>query len=194
MLKHFCTLLINFIRTFFSISTIHGFNQLAERKRHPLEYVLWALLICSAIYGSAVLSSVTLTRYQDNPTVISMERDRFSWNTSFPAATICPHLKLNEILLDDYINNSTSPDKDALRNFIVALSKASYNNFDEIPKYDGIKSDDYMQLLVDLHFLFEPSVSNSGTNIYQRVLIENINENGICYSYNSHLATYNSPG
>lgn len=186
-------MLLEFFRTFCSISTIHGFNQLGEKKRHILEYLLWTVLISAALYGSAILSSLTLQRYQDNPTVISMERDRFSWNTSFPAATICPHYKLNDQRLEEYIENSNVADKEALRNFVVALSKATYQNFEDVPKYDGIKSDDYMQLLVDLHFLFEPSVSNSGTNIYQKVLTQNVNENGVCYSYNAHLSAYNSP-
>lgn len=193
VIKKGCMLLQNFIRTFLSISTIHGFNHLAEKKRHPIEYVLWLILICIAMYGSAVLSNVTFTRYQNNPTVISMERDRFSWNTSFPAATICPFVKLQEELLDNYVQNSTVKNKEGLRKFLIALSKANYDNFDQVPDFDEINSEDYMKIIWDLHFLFKPSVSNSGINVYQRILTRNINENGICYSFNSHLSIYNSP-
>lgn len=193
VIKTLCTLMQNFIRIFLSISTIHGFNHLAEKKRHPIEYLLWLILIGTAIYASAVLSNVTFTRYQTNPTVISMERDRFSWNTSFPAATICPYFKLQDELLDDYVQNSTVKDKDGLRKFLIALSEANYDNFDKIPIYDEINSEDYMSIIWNLRFVFEPTVSNSGTNIYQTILTPNINENGICYSYNSHLSIYNSP-
>lgn len=183
----------NFLRTFLSISTIDGFNHLSERRRHPIEHLIWLIFILMAFYYSATLSNLTLTRYQNNPTVISMERDRFSWNTSFPTATICPTTKLEESLLDNYVNKSKVEDKESLRNFLIALSKASYDNFDKIPPYDAIKSDDYMKILHDLRVTFEPSISNSGTSVFQKVLSMNFNENGICYSYNSHLAIYNSP-
>jgi hypothetical protein len=45
------------------------------------------------MFGAALLSLSTWRRYQENPTVISMERDYKAWNTSFPSITICPHNK-----------------------------------------------------------------------------------------------------
>lgn len=178
---------------FLSVSTIHGFNHLAERKRHPFEKFIWLLAVSSAIYGTGILSSLTIMRYQDNPTVISIERDRFSWNTSFPGATICPNFKIDEQLMEKYIKNSMETNKTLLREFIISLANATYENFDKVVKYDQIKSEDYFNLLLQLQFEFKPSVSNSGINGQQYMLQKVISEKGICYSFNSQLAIYNSP-
>lgn len=58
--------------------------------------LIWLAFVIMALTGAVYLSIGTWERYQDNPIVVSMERDRFSWNTSFPAATICPSFKINE--------------------------------------------------------------------------------------------------
>lgn len=58
--------------------------------------IIWLFIVGMALFGVVYLSLGTWQRYQINPTVISMERDRFGWNTSFPAATICPTIKINE--------------------------------------------------------------------------------------------------
>lgn len=64
---------------------------------------MWLFFVIFALFGSITLSLDTWRRYQDNPIVISMERDKFSWNTSFPAATICPAYKINEKKLNEEI-------------------------------------------------------------------------------------------
>lgn len=191
--KKMCLLFFNFMQYFLSTSTIHGFNHLAERNRHPFEKFIWLLAVSSAIYGTGILSSLTLMRYQGNPTVISMERDRFSWNTSFPGATICPSFKVNEQLMEEYIEKSTETNKTLLQEFILSLANATYENFDKVVKYDKIKSEDYLDLLLNLQFEFKPSVSNSGINGQQYTLQKVISEKGICYAFNSQLAIYNSP-
>lgn len=182
-----------FITLFFSQSSIHGFPHLAAQKRHPVEVIIWMVLVGAAVYGAVVLSSMTLRRYIENPTVISMERDRFSWNTSFPAATICPHFKINEPLLDLYVEQSIEKNKTLLREFLVTLAGASYTNFDTVIDYSGVTEENYLDLLLDLQFDFKPSVSNSGGNDNTYSLEKIISEMGICYSFNSKLAIYNSP-
>lgn len=71
-------------------------------------------------------------RYQENPTVISIERDRYSWNTSFPAATICPTYKMNSELVEDYVAESSTRNKTLLREFIYTLANATYGTFDKV--------------------------------------------------------------
>lgn len=184
---------LNFLHSILHLSTIHGFNHLADRKRHILEVLLWGTLVGMAIYGAYILSGLTLERYQQNPTVISMERDKFSWNTSFPSATICPTYKVNEKALDEYVRTSKSANKTLLREFLVALLEASYENFQNIPVYEEIASEYYLDLVLKLAFEFTPSVSNSGINGNRYSLVKIITEMGICYSYNSQLAVYNTP-
>lgn len=189
----FCLTLFNFIKAFLSVSNIHGFNHLSEGKQHIIERLVWLLLICAAITGTIILSRLTLERYYENPTVISMERDRFSWNTSFPAATICPTHKLDETLLEEFINFSQEPNKTLLKEFIVSLANANYKNFDEIVKYDGITNEQYLPLILDLQFKFQPEITISDIQIQDFGFEQIISEMGICYTINSQLAKYNSP-
>ncbi|XP_044264094.1 acid-sensing ion channel 5-like [Tribolium madens] len=166
---------------------------MSARKRHPVELIIWIVIVGAAIYGAIVLSSITLRRYTENPTVISMERDRFSWNTTFPAATICPTYKINEPLLELYVQSSTEKNKTLLREFLVTLSQATYTNFETVVEYEGIAEENYLDILLDLQFEFKPAVSNSGGNDKKYTLQKIVSEMGICYSFNSKLAIYNSP-
>lgn len=62
-----------------------------------------AVFIGVGIFGAITISMNTVERYNENPTVISMDRNMFFWNTSFPSLTICPHKKLNDLKVNQYI-------------------------------------------------------------------------------------------
>lgn len=187
-------ILFSFITLFLSVSTIHGFAHVTAEKRHPVEILIWLSLVGTGIYGACILSSVTWTRYQENPTVVSMERDRFAWNTSFPAATICPSFKVNDELLNNFLSKVEVKNKTALGEFLISLAGAGYKTFDKVLPYFEIPSEQFMGILLQLQFDFTPSVSNSGIHGYKYFLEKTITEMGICYSFNSNLALYNSPG
>lgn len=183
-----------YIILFCSVSSIQGLNHIVRKGRHPFERVIWAVLVVTAIYAAGYSSSITLSRYRENPTVISMERDRFAFNTSFPSATICPTTKVDEELLDSYLKNATDiKDKDLYKKFIHSLLEATYNNLEDVVEYPGISGDSFINLIVKFQFKFGPVVSNSAPNQRDYKLQRTITEMGICYSFNSHLAVYSSP-
>lgn len=64
---------------------------------------IWAITICVSIYGSAILGSSTWTRYQENPTVISMDREYKEWATTLPAVTLCPTNRINDQKFDELV-------------------------------------------------------------------------------------------
>lgn len=64
---------------------------------------MWATAICMSIYGSVMLGSSTWTRYQENPTVISMDREYKEWATALPTFTLCPVIKVDERKLDELL-------------------------------------------------------------------------------------------
>jgi amiloride-sensitive sodium channel len=72
------------VDTFHEIS-VHGFIFLVKRGNNILERVIWLFCICIGVYGIIVLGSDTWHRYQTSPTVITMDRSKFAWNTSFPS-------------------------------------------------------------------------------------------------------------
>lgn len=52
--------------------------------------------MCAGLYSFILISLATLSRYYNNPTVISLERNYMEWNTTLPAATLCPMQKYDE--------------------------------------------------------------------------------------------------
>lgn len=131
-------------------------------------------------------------RYIDNPTVISIEHDYFSWNTSFPSATICPINKTGAIPLQGYAKNAkTIANKSELVVFLKNLAEADYDNFDKVVAYDGIKPEDYMKALLEVQMDFQPLITcPEGVEC---VLQKSVTEMGVCYSFNSQIAVYSSP-
>lgn len=195
-MKNLYEIVKRFLNPCLTTSTIHGLNHLAQNhRRHPIETFTWLFFVAASIYAISVLSGVALRRYTENPTVISMERDRFSWNTSFPTATVCPINKLNTERLDEFVAKRKKNTTEAalLREFLVKLSLATYDNFNELPMNDGIAAEDYMVILLDLAFRFKPSVTNSGISNAKKGLQRTVTEMGVCYSFNSQLAVYNAP-
>lgn len=175
-----------------SISSIHGFSHITKKNYHPIERFIWAVLVSCSAYAIVSISKISLDRYNENPTVISMERDSFSWNTSFPAATICPLKKVNEDYLETYLQNSTNiKDKNKYRKFVHTLLSANYENFDAIVDYENMTGDDFLGIIKKFRFRFNFNSAVKITLPYN--LQMSITELGVCYSFNSRLAVYNSP-
>lgn len=88
------------------------------------------------------------------------------------------------------MENSEAENKTALEAFLRSLAGADFDGFVGVEFYDGIKAEDYMEILLGLQVQFEPEV------ICEKVQCElqrSITEMGVCYSFNSQLAAYNSP-
>ncbi|CAG9853740.1 unnamed protein product [Phyllotreta striolata] len=193
MTKTTKTKLFRFVKTFFDTSTIHGFQHISHPHRHPFERLLWLLLVATAAYGASVLSGLTITRYAENPTVISMERDRFAWNTTFPPITVCPSSKYDAAKLDDYADQRGDlANKSLYKAFVKSLVETNYLNLDKIVEYDGVKSEEYAELIRMFSVKMDLEVTNSAYKERFLNVQETFTEMGICYSFNSALAAYNS--
>lgn len=71
-------------------SSVHGLPHLVAKERHWLERVIWAVIVVISIYCSYAVCLSTWTRYQENPTVLTLETDYRHWTYRPPAVTICP--------------------------------------------------------------------------------------------------------
>ncbi|KAL0832439.1 hypothetical protein ABMA28_000671 [Loxostege sticticalis] len=182
----------SYLVLFLETSSIHGLNHMVAAGRHPLEVVLWLTVVGLSVFGSVYLSRTTWIRYQSSPTVVSMDRDMFAWNTTFPCVTICPNNNLDLKKLEIYVKYSKEPDKDKLEEFIKALANATYDNFNLIPDYDGIPADKYMELILNLTASFKPTLTIGASGIMLDI-VPTITEMGLCYAVNSKVAVYNSP-
>uniref|UniRef100_A0A2H1VM38 SFRICE_025969 n=1 Tax=Spodoptera frugiperda TaxID=7108 RepID=A0A2H1VM38_SPOFR len=182
----------HYLKLFLDTSSIHGLNHLVADKRHLFEIILWFTIILLSGFGSLYLSQMTWSRYQSSPTVVSMDRDMFAWNTTFPCVTVCPNNYIDTRKLEIFLRNSKEENKTRLENFIISLANASYRNFESIPIYPDISPDKYIQLLVNLSVLFKPSLTIGVSNVALSI-VPTITEMGLCYAVNSRMAVYNSP-
>ncbi|XP_068631471.1 sodium channel protein Nach-like [Battus philenor] len=182
----------SYLHLFLETSSIHGLNHFVASRRHSCEIFLWLSVVCLSVFGAMYLSQTTWIRYQSSPTVVSMERDMFAWNTTFPCITICPEKKIDEAKLENYLENSDDPDKSKLKEFITALTYATYETLDSVPKYEGILANDYMDVILNVAPDFKPDINIGALGVSLR-LVPTVTEMGLCYSVNSKVAVYNSP-
>ncbi|XP_026489179.2 pickpocket protein 28-like [Vanessa tameamea] len=182
----------NYLVIFVESSSIHGLNHLVVTDRHPCEVFIWLTIVILSVFGTVYLSGTTWIRYQSSPTVVSMDRDMFAWNTTFPSVTICPdNKKIDPEKISKYVQNSNE-DKEKLEIFIKALANTTFENFDTIPKYDGIVPEKYLEVLVNLSSDFHPTLSIGASGVHLHI-VPTITEMGLCYAINSKVAVYNSP-
>lgn len=91
-----------------------------------------------------------------------------------------------------FYRSSPEPDKEKLSNFIYKLANASYENFEDVPEYDGIDPTTYMDLLLQLSRPFKPTLTIGASGISLNIM-PTVTEMGLCYAINSRMAVYNSP-
>ncbi|XP_052843096.1 sodium channel protein Nach [Drosophila gunungcola] len=186
-----------FIIEFLQGSSMHGFIYLAKLGLNFVERMLWFAFICVALFSIISLSKRTWHRFQTSPMVISMDRNKLFWNTSFPSLTVCPHKRIDELKVEEYIlahpdQFLSEEDQEDFREFIVKLASLTYDNLETLPlnKSYGIPSVKYLDLLYELKWPFEPEIS-SGAAV-KMFIYETQTEFGICHSVNSLVARYNS--
>ncbi|XP_075169025.1 pickpocket 9 [Haematobia irritans] len=187
----------SFIIEFLQNSSIHGFVYLAKIGLNFIERTLWLAFICVAVFSIISLSRRTWERFQTSPMVISMDRNKLVWNTSFPSLTVCPHKRIDELKVEEYILShpdifETEDDKEGFKDFIEKLARLTYENIDQLVLNHsyGIKSDKFLDLLYELKWHFEPEIS-SGAAV-KMYIYETQTEFGTCHSVNSLVARYNS--
>lgn len=197
----FRQLLINiflFLQKITNISSIHGFVYVMNYSLHFLERWLWYVCIISALVACSSLARSTWTRFQTSPTVITMDRNKFFWNTSFPTLTICPHKRIDELKVGNYYRTvlAKEPTNMTLEanfiNFIVKLSNVSFASIGEMPLDEtyGLPSVDYLELIHNFTWPFQPEVTSGiGVKMHLNAVVTEL---GICYTFNSMVSVYNS--
>lgn len=179
-----------YIKSYFKQSSIAVLH-FRHSKVYHLEQLFFSLLAALLFITVSIIISATLTRYFSNPTVITIERDHFNWSINFPAATICPTSKINRELVDYFVQFSTVSNKTLLKEFMLSLASGTYDNFENIPYIDEIFAEQYLTLLQEMQYIFQPSFQTSAGVALKLQPV--ISEMGICYTINSNMGVYNSP-
>ncbi|XP_060805210.1 pickpocket protein 28 [Amyelois transitella] len=181
-------------RDFCLDTTIHGFNHIAVPGRHWLERVLWAGITVAAIWGAVDISLGQLARYNDNPTVVTLEKDFRSWYFNMPAITTCDQNRVNPKKIDEvlkiYFNVDSHDDKyDYYKSFVTVVANSDLQqleNYKEFVDDELLAKVDLYQLAVDVLPKFQAKATWShGIDVNWNPVMT---ESGVCYGTNS-LAT-----
>jgi hypothetical protein len=88
--------------------------------------------------------------------------------------------------------NYTDEEKEDLRMFLVFLANATYGTFKDVPVYNRISPNDYLDYVMSLSGIISYTISNSHVDIFSSIeLVPSVTELGLCYSYNGYIAPYN---
>ncbi|CAK1542825.1 unnamed protein product [Leptosia nina] len=182
----------DYLILFLKTSSIHGLNHLVAPRRHPFEVLLWSSSVILSVFGSIYLSQTTWIRYQSSPTVVSMDRDMYAWNTTFPCVTVCNDLRVDPVKLEEFVKSRNTKNKEELKTFILALANATYKNFDTVPLYEGVSSSEFLDIILKVSTSFQSTLT-IGALGRELEITPTVTEMGLCYAMNSKVAVYSSP-
>ena len=57
---------------------------------------MWLACFVTACWGAVTISLTQYSRYEANPTVVSLKRDYREWNGTIPAISFCYHQRIDE--------------------------------------------------------------------------------------------------
>lgn len=61
------------------------------------------MFLISAGICTLYIEILFIQRFIERPLVTSLERDYYTWNTTFPSFTLCSQEKINETALKEYL-------------------------------------------------------------------------------------------
>lgn len=121
-----------FLTEFSGSTSVHGINYFGDQRRHWTERVFWIFVFVVSMSACIWTVHVTYEKWQNSPIIVTQD-DKLTaiWEIPFPAVTICPAAKINELsqvnltrtqeLLQDAASemffSGAIPSIDALKNF-----------------------------------------------------------------------------
>ena len=130
--------IVDTTKEYSSATTIHGIAYLSDDHVPVLQRLLWAVVVCMAIYLATYQVSNLYNDWQDDPVVTTLETVALPIeDIEFPAVTICPQGSRQEIVdlvlfrqLTEYIgksrNNLTTFTEEEMAEQVVAFLNDVY--------------------------------------------------------------------
>ncbi|KAK5649197.1 hypothetical protein RI129_000226 [Pyrocoelia pectoralis] len=161
-----------------TISSVHGIAHIVRKNVSLFERLFWALLVIAAISWSIVLGLEALERYETRPTVTSVERDHWNWNSTFPSTTICFNtLNTQSVdkIMDDLklIGNARTE----FEQFLEVLAFGGFREFSTFSNYSKssiyFQVESYAKWVIDTRYAFE---SNALSHTFGEIFFHGQNE------------------
>ncbi|XP_052752347.1 sodium channel protein Nach-like [Galleria mellonella] len=190
--------LINYLGNELRSCSTHGLPYIVEKNTHWFETAFWttSFVCCLGLASSLLLTQYT--RYVNTPIVMSVEKDYFNWNISYPAITLCPLEKIDEDDLNTLVNetlDSVGVDINLQLRTIASISletidflSAQFTNTSEKIIYPK----DYMEIITAIGKKINNNSINTNTN-WPISVESSMTEMGMCHVINSNVAIFDNP-
>ncbi|XP_075988997.1 pickpocket protein 19-like [Anticarsia gemmatalis] len=176
-------------RDFCKDTSIHGFNHIAAPRRLWIERLLWVCACALATWGALDVSLGQLQRYNESPTVVTLEKDFRSWRFSLPAITCCYMNRMdpNKLpgVIKKYWNIDVHDEQYAYyTRFVNAVASSDLFHLNKFEEFKDLNNPvDMFQIAVDV--MPEAAIktmSSEGSNFKWWPVMT---EGGACYVSNS---------
>ncbi|XP_030020108.2 sodium channel protein Nach [Manduca sexta] len=189
--------LVEYLRKELKDCTTHGLPYIVNQEIHWFERLFWAASFVSATAIIYVLLSSQYIRYMEAPIVMSVEKDYFNWNISFPAIILCPLDKIDNDSLAVFLNDTREEIGQDLEDYIRALMSVSLESLHLLRMPDAdilsyIEAKNYAKISADLFKKFD-NTSLSTVTKWPMSVETAMTEMGMCHIINSNIATFDNP-
>ncbi|XP_063898966.1 pickpocket protein 28 [Helicoverpa armigera] len=176
-------------KAFCEETSMHGFYHIAAPQRHMIERILWVAATALAIWGALDVSLGQLQRYNDSPTVVTLEKDFRSWRFNVPAVTMCYKNRVDPTKLPAAIKKhfDTTPSDDNYDYYtrlVEAVANSDLFHLEAFEEFSGLETSlDMFQIAVDVMHDCDVKMRSSDEAVYKWIPV--MTESGVCYSTNS---------
>ncbi|XP_075979402.1 LOW QUALITY PROTEIN: pickpocket protein 19-like [Anticarsia gemmatalis] len=189
--------LINYLQSELRTSTTHGLAYIANTEIHWTERVFWAFCFLGSCVIIFFLLSAQYTRLVEAPIVMSVDKDYFNWNVSYPAIMLCPVRKIDDQVLTDYVNKTFNATGENLESYYTAISSVSLGSLNvlDLPPPEILKlirPEDYATIAANLFKKFKNNTLTTKPE-WPITLDATMTEMGMCHILNSNVAVLDDP-
>ncbi|KAF6197938.1 hypothetical protein GE061_007681 [Apolygus lucorum] len=186
-------------KEFGDTTTLHGIPYITKKNYHWSETFLWLLVVVAANSCAYFLIIESWVRYNDNPTVISIEKNFREWNVVFPAATVCFQQKMNETAAHYFIIRQWNTEVNSTEYFqhmafLKDVTNVNYSSVGDLAEYAKMK--DYASFKgADLSNIARQLMQNieytSKTEL-NLDFVPVVTEMGLCFAYAANVSYYHA--
>ncbi|VVC28455.1 Epithelial sodium channel,Epithelial sodium channel, conserved site [Cinara cedri] len=179
------------IWTYFSNSTVHGFNYIADERRHWTERLFWILTCFISAYATWQYLQATWYAYNHNAVSFVTDTTYLSWNTSFLSLSVCEQEspdKLYESAAKIY-GDDRNPNIDFYLRDIAFYDGACYSCIAHCQKETLNCSTNYDTIIREVRAQCKDLIGNCSWNKKPFECCDQFlpvtTENGVCFIINS---------
>ncbi|KAL4714745.1 hypothetical protein ACJJTC_002604, partial [Scirpophaga incertulas] len=153
-------------------------------------WVLWVAVTAAAIWGAAEISFDQWQRYQDNPTVITLEKGFRTWQYKLPAITNCDANRVSQAKLPKVISSrwGVKPGEPRYSYYESFVKTVANSDLLHLGGYQEFSADDTLNVnLYDLVVEVMPEFQTKATwsHVQPPRWFPVLTEAGVCYVTNS---------